>query len=91
MARVLRRVIVSTMDDDRLREWLRGAKLRGLDGLLRTSLDVGGLWGPLAAQMLYVGEPMLRHVLRGAPLNDLAESLETPEGVARLRQWLDQD
>lgn len=78
------------MDNERLRQWIFDLKARGLDGAARTALDALGALGPLAAQALYVGQPMLRVFSQDVPLDDLAETLERPGGVEQLRAWLDE-
>lgn len=79
------------MDEERLRLWIQDLKARGLGGAARTALDAMGALGPLAAQFLYVGQPVLRLFSERAPLVELAETLEQPGGPARLRQLLDED
>ena len=79
------------MDEERLRLWVDGLKARGLGTAARTTLDALGNLGPLAAQALYAGQPLLRLFSGNAPLAELAEILEQPNGVTRLRQWLDED
>lgn len=79
------------MDDERLRVWVDGLKTRGFGSAARTALDALGALGPLAAQVLYAGQPLFRLFSAGVPLDELAETLEEPGGVARLRQWLDED
>jgi hypothetical protein len=79
------------MDDERLRFWVDGLKARGFGSAARTALDALGALGPLAAQALYAGQPLLRLFSGRIPLDELAETLEQPGGVARLRQWLDED
>lgn len=79
------------MDDERLRLWINDLKARGLGSAARTTLNALGALGPLAAQALYVGQPVIRIIYSGIPLEALAETLEEPGGTARLRQWLDED
>lgn len=91
MARLARCVIVCPMEDERLHLWINSLKARGLDSAARTALDALGALGPLAAQAIYVSQPMLRVLGRNIPLDELAEILEQPGGVDRLRQWLSED
>lgn len=91
MARPAWCVIVCRMDDQHLRLWIGDLKARGLEGAARTALNALGALGPLAAQAIYLGQPMLRLFGQNVPLDDLAETLERPAGVDRLRQWLDED
>lgn len=64
---------------------------RGLGDAARTTLDALGALGPLAAQALYIGQPVLRVFGQNVPLDELAETLEQPGGVEQLRAWLDED
>lgn len=79
------------MGDERLRLWVDDLKARGLGSAARTALDAMGALGPLAAQALYTGQPFIRLFSGNVPLDELAEMLEQPGGVTRLRQWLDED
>jgi hypothetical protein len=79
------------MDDERLHKWINDVKARGLGSPARTALDALGALGPLAAQALYVAQPLLRLLSGNVPLDELADALERPGGTARLRQWLDED
>lgn len=79
------------MDDERLRLCVDSLKTRGFGSAALTVLDALGSLGPLAAQVLYAGQPLLRLFSGSVPLDELAETLETPDGIARLRQWLHED
>lgn len=79
------------MDDERLRLWVDSLKAHGFGSTARTMLDALGALGPLAAQALYAGQPLLRLFSDSVPFDDLAETIEQPDGLARLRQWLDED
>ncbi|MCB9455390.1 MAG: hypothetical protein H6671_05325 [Anaerolineaceae bacterium] len=59
--------------------------------MLTLALDVLEPFGPLSAQMLWVTQPVLGLVVNRAALDGLARCLETPGGVARLRQQLEDE
>ncbi len=65
-------------------------KARGLGDALSTALDVLEPLGPLGAQALWVAQPVLGLVITPDVLDDLAEALEAPGGVERLRQMLEE-
>lgn len=65
-------------------------KARGLGDPLSTALDVLEPLGPLGAQALWVAQPLLGLVIAHDLLDDLAEALEAPGGVERLRQLLEE-
>lgn len=73
-------------------DWINHMKARGLDGALGLALDALEPLGPLGAQMLWVLQPALG-VLGGpqarAAVDDLAQALEAPGGVDRLRARLE--
>ena len=70
-------------------EWIQQVKARGLGDALSTALDVLEPLGPLGAQALWVAQPVLGLVIGHDALEELAETLETPGGVERLRQMLE--
>ena len=72
-------------------EWIQHVKARGLGDALSTALDVLEPLGPLGAQALWVAQPVLGLVIAHDVLDDLAEALEAPGGVERLRQLLEDD
>lgn len=74
-----------------MRQWIDGLKARGFGGAARTTLDALGAMGPLAAQLIYVGQPVLNIFSRDVPLEALARQLEHPDGVEQLRVWLDEN
>lgn len=71
--------------------WIQQVRQRGLTAPLSTALDVLEPLGPLGAQLLWIAQPVSG--LWGARdlLGGLAEILEQPGGVDRLRQRLDED
>jgi hypothetical protein len=71
-------------------DWIEQVRARGLDGALRLTLDVLEPVGPLGAQLLWFVQPVSglfgwQHVL-----GTIAEALEEPGGMARLRRQLEQ-
>jgi hypothetical protein len=71
-------------------EWIRAAKARGLGDVLSVALDVLEPLGLLGAQVLWVLQPALGIFGMREAVGDLAEALEEPGGVERLRQQLDE-
>ena len=76
------------MEPDSQYEWVRGVKARGLQDVFGVALDTLEPLGPLGAQVLWVLQPVLgllgwRHAVR-----EIAEALEKPGGVARIRAQL---
>jgi hypothetical protein len=71
--------------------WIRQMKERGLGGALRLTLDALEPLGPLGAQMLYVAQPALGLFGAGDALHRLAQALEEPGGIDRLRRLLDDE
>lgn len=73
--------------------WLKAIHARGWDDALSTALDALEPLGPLGAQALYVMQPFVR-VLGGSLWQEaaagIAAALETPEGIAALRAYLDE-
>ncbi len=71
-------------------EFIRQVRARGWGDALSTALDVLEPLGPLGAQLLYVAQPAARFIGGwGDSLSVLAQALEAPGGVERLRQALD--
>lgn len=77
-----------TNDTPPVYTWLVAAKARGLEDALSLALDVLEPFGPLSAQCLWVLQPALGMVIARDALRDIANALETPGGVAALRQML---
>lgn len=73
-------------------DWIEGLRARGLEQAFCTALDVLEPFGPLGAQLIWVAQPAIyiigRDLWREA-LTELAEALEEPGGVERLRQRLE--
>jgi hypothetical protein len=70
-------------------EWVQQVRARGLSGALGVALDVIEPFGPLGAQVLWVAGPALSLVVPRAAITGLAEALEQPGGIERLRQALE--
>lgn len=73
-------------------EWLEKVRARGWENALSLALDVLEPLGPLGAQLLWVAQPAARVIGGwGDALTGLAQTLEEPGGVERLRRLLDGD
>jgi hypothetical protein len=68
--------------------WIEAARARGLTGVLVTALDALEPLGPLGAQLVYAAQPVLGLWLPREALGEVAEALETPDGIERLREHL---
>ncbi len=78
--------------DDMIDEaWIQQVKRRGLAVPLTTVLDVLEPLGPLGAQLLWIAQPVSGLWGGRAMLAGLAEVLEQPGGVERLRQRLESE
>ena len=73
-----------------MNDWIKRAKARGLANPLRVLLDVLEPLGPLGAQMLYIAQPAWRVFGASDGVRQLAETLEEPGGIERLRRLLDE-
>jgi hypothetical protein len=73
-----------------MNDWIKQIKARGLAYPLRVLLDVLEPLGPLGAQMLYIAQPASRVLGASDGVRQLAEMLEQPGGIERLRQLLDE-
>ncbi len=69
-------------------EWLHRV---GLDGLASTLLEALDPLAPLGAQVLYIAQPTLSLFGSRDAAGDLARVLETPGGMAWLRQTMELD
>jgi hypothetical protein len=73
-------------------EWLQRIRARGWENALSTALDILEPLGPLGAQVLWVAQPAARVIGGwGEAVSGLAQALEEPGGIARLRRLLDED
>jgi hypothetical protein len=68
--------------------WLRDWQGRAAGDWLETALDTFAPFAPLGAQLLWVVQPGVRGWLSSEKLAALARALETPEGVAKVREYL---
>ena len=71
-------------------DWINAVKARGWGSALTLALDALEPLGPLGAQLLWVTQPVLGLIVNRAALGDLAQRLETPGGIALLRQMLEE-
>ncbi len=73
-------------------DWIRKVQARGWGDVLSAALDILEPLGPLGAQMLWIAQPAA-HLIGGwgDGVASLAQALEEPGGVERLRRMLDQD
>ena len=72
-------------------EWIDQARRRGLGGALSLLLDALEPLGPLGAQVLWVFQPVGGLLGWRRVIGEVAEALEAPGGIERLRQQLDED
>lgn len=70
-------------------DWITAVKARGLGDALRLALDIIEPLGPLGAQMLYIAGPLGALFGAGPALTAIAEALEEPGGIDRVRRLLD--
>lgn len=72
-------------------EWLQQIRARGWQDAFSTALDILEPLGPLGAQMLWVAQPAARAIGGwGDAVSGLAQALEEPGGIERLRRLLDE-
>ncbi len=71
-------------------DWIDSLKARGLNVPLSIALDVLEPLGPLGAQLIWAGQPVLGLLLDRGALNDVAQALEAPGGVEALRRRLEE-
>jgi hypothetical protein len=69
-------------------DWIKQIKARGLGGAFGVLLDIIEPMGPLGAQILWVAQPTLRVFGAGETLGHMAQALEEPGGIERLRSLL---
>lgn len=68
--------------------WAQRLKAFGLGRLAAACLQAGRALTPLAAQALYITQPLASPWLSKQALGDLAQLLEEPEQTAAFIQWL---
>jgi hypothetical protein len=73
---------MSNVNDD----WVDAIQQRGLVGVVRTALDVLAPLGPLAAQLLYVTQPMTGLFGWQETVGKMAHLLEDADELEALRQ-----
>ena len=84
-------ILRSMMQSDEKMDWIIRAKNRGFDGALTLLLDALAPLGPLGAQILWVMQPLSGWFGWDDAIGGLAEALEAPDGIERLRQRLEAD
>ncbi|MCL5429376.1 MAG: hypothetical protein M1347_06220 [Chloroflexi bacterium] len=66
------------------RGWARGLQRWGLAGLASTLLESGGAFTTLAAQSLYIGQPLLDTWLAVGPLAQMLEDPQQTQAFAKM-------
>lgn len=82
--------ILLRMNDNDTPDWIDNLKARGLGGPLHIALDVLEPLGPLGAQLMWLTQPVLGLVVNTKTVNEIAEALETPDGIENLRRRLEE-
>jgi hypothetical protein len=72
-------------------DWIDQAKQRGYGGALEVLLIAVEPIAPIIAQGLWVAQPLAGLLGHSNALQQLAEALEEPDGVIKLRQRLSDD
>lgn len=73
-------------------EWIKEIRARGWGDAFSAALDVLEPLGPLGAQVLWIAQPAARLIGGwGEWFGVLAQALDEPGGIERLRQALDED
>jgi len=70
--------------------WVERVKARGLGDALGLALDALEPLGPLGAQVLWVLQPALGLFGAREAVKDIAQALEDPDGIARIREALEE-
>ncbi|MCU0495739.1 MAG: hypothetical protein MUF87_00145 [Anaerolineae bacterium] len=71
--------------------WITQIKVRGLAGIISWGLTILEPFGAFGANLLYVLQPTFGILGWGAPIQDIAQALETPGGIEALQQQLQED
>jgi hypothetical protein len=72
-------------------DWIKQIKARGLGGVFGVLLDIIEPLGPLGAQLLWVAQPTMRIFGAEEILGHVAQALEEPGGIERIRHLLNDD
>jgi hypothetical protein len=78
-------------EPDEQSDWVNGVRARGLDDAVNLMLDILEPMGPLGAQILWFTQPVTRLFGWHKAVGIVAQALEEPEGILRLRQRLEND
>lgn len=70
--------------------WIAAAKARGWESGILLMMDVLEPVSPLASQMLWVIQPMAGIFGAHEAVREIAEALDSPEGLKQLREKLNQ-
>lgn len=76
---------------DHQREWVTQLKARGLAHTAHHALTIIAPLGAVAAQLLYVFQPFSGVLGWRTALTDIAQALETPDGIEALLRELSAD
>lgn len=76
---------------DTQNDWIDNIKARGLGGALRITLDALSPLSPLAAQLLYIAQPVCGLWGWHGRVGAIARTLEDPQKMEAIRQRLEQD
>jgi hypothetical protein len=71
-------------------DWIQQAKSRGWGDFLSLAFDALEPLGPLGAQVLWTAQPALSLFVSRSTLHSLAQALDEPGGMERLRQQLEE-
>lgn len=71
--------------------WLEDIKARGLGGALRITFDALSPLSPLAAQLLYIAQPVCGLWGWHGRVGEIARALEDPQQMEAIRQRLEKD
>lgn len=83
--------MIQKPDQEPAENWLAPIKTRGWQSAMHTLLNVIEPIGPLAAQMLWVLQPVATLLGGDALVKGLAQALDEPGGIEDLRKQLDDD
>jgi len=72
-------------------DWIAQIKAHGLGGALDVLLDVLEPFSPLGAQILWIIQPVSGLWGRQETIGQIAERLEEPDGIGRLRRYIEEN